>query len=366
MLWKGKIPKNVMDYCCSDLDTDKILLPYLKKATLYHAEQLKKNGWFNQEELKTLKKMISQIKEDKIRGEDGHTYILTNLKKQSPHIYNKVRAWFSRNEQIVLAEAFYSKENLKTIIKLLKALVQAMKIKSTQFKKKSWIAMTHFHVAGSYDAEFWLEAYIQSIEHLLTLGTWIKKDLLKKLPWGTGPGTICLANDAPAYPSLLRSQLHTMMLFYLAEISLIIARFSWDLIFFSTDWAPYIKLPFAFGSSSMPHKRNPDLLELFRAEHMLISSQVGGMLSLHALPLGYHRDTQKGKEVLIKETEQMKKKLGLLIWVVEHIELTDMVEKDKQKFAAEIISFHRLSAKALNGKSVETVYEEYYRKIRRK
>lgn len=78
-----------------------------------------------------------------------------------------------------------------------------------------------------------------------------------------------------------------------------LGRLAADLIWFSTDELGYLKLSekVTTGSSIMPQKRNPDLLELVRAS-------VGRLKALHAevgaimggLSSGYHRDLQLTKE----------------------------------------------------------------------
>ncbi|MGZ5003175.1 MAG: lyase family protein, partial [Chthoniobacterales bacterium] len=84
----------------------------------------------------------------------------------------------------------------------------------------------------------------------------------------------------------------------------------WDLLLWSTDEFGFVRLPDAFttGSSLMPQKRNPDVLELARGRcrelrglAALLSQLAGG------LPSSYHRDHQLLKapflEILTKAQE---------------------------------------------------------------
>jgi argininosuccinate lyase len=80
-------------------------------------------------------------------------------------------------------------------------------------------------------------------------------------------------------------------------------RFASDLILFNTSEYGFVDLPDAFctGSSIMPQKKNPDVLELIRANYHRLIAEMQVLLTLPAnLPSGYHRDLQLTKEAVMR------------------------------------------------------------------
>ncbi|HID15256.1 MAG TPA: argininosuccinate lyase, partial [Candidatus Atribacteria bacterium] len=85
------------------------------------------------------------------------------------------------------------------------------------------------------------------------------------------------------------------------QIMIDLSRYATDLIYFTMPQFGYFSLPFEMlsGSSIMPQKQNPDMLELLRAKTSQISSfkvAISGILA--KLPTGYSRDLQLTKGYL--------------------------------------------------------------------
>ena len=93
---------------------------------------------------------------------------------------------------------------------------------------------------------------------------------------------------------------------YLFASSLLLthlSRLAEDLIFFTSDEAAYAELPdaMATGSSRMPQKKNPDVLELTRGYAARSLGELTGFLALlKGLPLAYNKDLQLDKEPLFR------------------------------------------------------------------
>jgi argininosuccinate lyase len=82
-----------------------------------------------------------------------------------------------------------------------------------------------------------------------------------------------------------------------------LSRLSEDVIFFSADELGFVRLPdrLASGSSRMPHKKNPDLLELVRGHAARAAGDVAGFLALlKGLPLAYDKDLQLDKDPVFR------------------------------------------------------------------
>jgi argininosuccinate lyase len=89
--------------------------------------------------------------------------------------------------------------------------------------------------------------------------------------------------------------------FDLSLIALHLAGWAEEWILWSTTEFNFLDLPDAFctGSSIMPHKKNPDVLELIRGKSArVVASLQQLMLLVKGLPLAYNRDLQEDKESL--------------------------------------------------------------------
>src|SRR5439155_3003896 len=89
--------------------------------------------------------------------------------------------------------------------------------------------------------------------------------------------------------------------FNLSLIALHLAGWAEEWILWSTTEFSFLDLPDAFctGSSIMPHKKNPDILELIRGKAARVIADLQRLLVLvKGLPLAYNRDLQEDKEAL--------------------------------------------------------------------
>ena len=76
---------------------------------------------------------------------------------------------------------------------------------------------------------------------------------------------------------------------------------AWDLSLFTTSEFDFVRLPaeYSTGSSIMPNKRNPDVIELLRASYASVAAARTEIEQLLSLPSGYQRDLQFCKGSLV-------------------------------------------------------------------
>src|SRR6202035_4281021 len=89
--------------------------------------------------------------------------------------------------------------------------------------------------------------------------------------------------------------------FALSLIAVHLGGWAEEWILWSTTEFNFLNLPDAFctGSSIMPHKKNPDVLELIRGKTARVTSALQQLLMLvKGLPLAYNRDLQEDKHAL--------------------------------------------------------------------
>jgi argininosuccinate lyase len=122
-----------------------------------------------------------------------------------------------------------------------------------------------------------------------------------------------------------------------------LSRMAEDLIFFQTDECRFVELPDALstGSSRMPQKKNPDVLELVRGHAGRSIGELAGFLALtKGIPLAYDKDLQLDKEPLFRTRETLSLALAALSPLVGGLKL----DRDRMREAA---SDERLLATAL-------------------
>jgi argininosuccinate lyase len=112
-----------------------------------------------------------------------------------------------------------------------------------------------------------------------------------------------------------------------------LSRMAEDLILFSSEDVGFVALPdrLATGSSRMPHKKNPDLLELLRAHAARAAGDVAGFLAvLKGLPLAYNKDLQLDKEPVFRLRTTLASALPAAEELVGGLEL----DREKMRTAA--------------------------------
>jgi len=125
-----------------------------------------------------------------------------------------------------------------------------------------------------------------------------------------------------AQPS--RGKAEAALLFACAEVAQDLGRWAWDLCLFVTAEFGFFALPTAFttGSSIMPQKRNPDVLELTRAKAAVVRSQLHEVLAIAGpLPSGYHRDLQLLKRPLFHGVDTTSAMLAVAAHVMPGLEV---------------------------------------------
>jgi argininosuccinate lyase len=114
---------------------------------------------------------------------------------------------------------------------------------------------------------------------------------------------------------------------YLFASSLLLvhlSRLGEDLIFYSSDELRFVELPdaLATGSSRMPHKKNPDVLELARGHAARATGDLAGLLALvKGLPLAYDKDLQLDKEPVFRMAATTRLLLPALTALIDGLKL---------------------------------------------
>ena len=124
--------------------------------------------------------------------------------------------------------------------------------------------------------------------------------------------------------SMARGECEAALLSALAQLMAVLSRLAEDLILFSMPEFAYFRLPreYCTGSSIMPQKFNPDVLELVRSKAaQVLGLQTASLSLLHAMPGGYNRDLQDCKWLYMKGLDIARTTLRIIAKVVDGVKV---------------------------------------------
>jgi argininosuccinate lyase len=163
-----------------------------------------------------------------------------------------------------------------------------------------------------------------------------------------------------------RGKLEAAALFWCAQLGHDVSRFASDVILWTSEEYGWLGLPVALatGSSIMPHKRNPDLLELARARAAALEGDLAAVLALRArLTSGYHRDFQLLKEPLIRGLGRALELFGIAGLVVPR--LTVSPERARQALQGDLLATDEVLRRVEAGTPFRRAYREVAAALRR-
>ena len=136
----------------------------------------------------------------------------------------------------------------------------------------------------------------------------------------------------PLWSQTSRGLLEIVALSAVFHASALVRRLAWDLSLFTTAEFGFVKLPdeLTTGSSIMPNKRNPDVVELMRGSASIVQGALTELMSLVSLPSGYHRDLQLMKAPLMRALSEADATLSLVPKLVSELRF------DEKKMAAAV------------------------------
>lgn len=135
-------------------------------------------------------------------------------------------------------------------------------------------------------------------------------------------------------------------------------RLAWDLSLFQMAELGFVRLldRFTTGSSIMPNKRNPDVVEILRGSFAEVAAAHAELLHVVALPSGYHRDLQLIKRPLLRGVEGALASLRLVPALLEELVFDEA--RAKRALDAGMLATDRAVEKALSGMTFRDAYRE--------
>lgn len=245
------------------------------------------------------------------RFEDGHSAIEARLTERLGETGRKVHTGRSRNDQILVATRLWLKEKLIALESHCKASAQVCLDRATN-ESLPMPGYTHLQRAVVSSTSMWFvgfaEGFIDDAQRARDTLGWIDAN-----PLGSAAGYgVNLQLDrahttrvlgfsrmqiAATYAQLSRGKFEMAVLEAIGSALLDMRRLAWDLSLFTTGEFGFVTLPaeYTTGSSIMPNKRNPDVVELLRASYASVAAARTEIEQLLSLPSGYQRDLQFSK-----------------------------------------------------------------------
>jgi argininosuccinate lyase len=313
----------------ADPDLDLRLLPFDCVASAAHAQMLARIGILSEQDAGALTAALAELYASAMRRElvieraleDGHTLLEHKLSQRLPHAGALIHTGRSRNDQVAVAQGLYLRSQALQVMAQLRDLSTALIAQARQYAGLAWPGYSHLQRAMPSSAGQWLASMAEALLEELRAGFAVLSRL-DHCPLGAGAG---FGVPLPTERGFLARRLgytrihispidalsgrvrHAQVaLDWYASIAAGLERWAYDLSLYTTAEFGFVQLAEAHttGSSIMPQKRNPDVVELLRAN----ARKLRGLAGTHAvmasgLPSGYHRDWQLCKAQVIEASE---------------------------------------------------------------
>lgn len=308
-----------------DVTLDQELFLFDVRATQAHVNGLARIGVLSDNDAQQLVQWLNDLAEEFRRGdfvldsrfEDGHSAIEHYLSERSESLGGKVHTGRSRNDQVQVAVRLYLKDALARMSDQIAGIAETCLDRASQDQDVAMPGYTHLQTAVPSSVGMWMagfaEAFVDDLEFANAVA-----GLLDCSPLGTAAGygvNLPLDRDGvseelgfartqinPVNVQNSRGKFEAMALQAAGHALRDVQRLAWDLSLFTTAEFGFVTLPekFTTGSSIMPNKKNPDVVELLRARVAVVDAAVHEIQSTLSLPSGYHRDLQFTKAPLIR------------------------------------------------------------------
>jgi argininosuccinate lyase len=337
------VDQTIMDFMAGeDIILDRQLVAYDVLASQAHVKGLHAINILNEQQCNQLLNQLQQLQSaiaDKSwqldeKYEDCHSAIEAYLIENLGELGKKVHTGRSRNDQILVATRLYLKDSLQKALQYVRTSVQVCIEQASATESIAMPGYTHMQRAVPSSCGMWFAGFAEAmLDNIMSLKAAL--ELIDANPLGTAAGygvNLPLKRDLttkelgfartqinPIYTQNSRGKYELAVLSALSQCLLDIRRYCWDLSLFTTQEFDFVSLPdqMTTGSSIMPNKRNPDLVELMRAAYATVQSATVELQTLLSLPSGYQRDLQFTKGPMLRAINKALQTLMLFPQLVQ-------------------------------------------------
>jgi len=345
--WAGRFQEKterVVEDFTSSVSFDKRLWENDIQGSLAHVKMLKKQKIIPSKDAQAILNALKKIKQEMQKGqfkfrddlEDVHMNIEHALIEKIGVAGGKLHTARSRNDQVALDLRLFLRDEIKNIQRLIKKFQATLVSIAEKHIDIIMPGYTHLQKAQPVLLSHHILAYFEMLERDRERF----EDCLKRvnvMPLGSAAlaGTSLPINrDYMArllnFPSISQNSIDAVsdrdfVIEFIAAASILmihLSRLAEEMILWSTEEFNFVELPDAYttGSSIMPQKKNPDVLELVRGKSgRVIGHLIAMLVVLKGLPLAYNRDLQEDKEPIFDTVDTLKACMSVLIKMLPEV-----------------------------------------------
>ncbi|MDR1019219.1 MAG: argininosuccinate lyase [Synergistaceae bacterium] len=339
-MWKGRFSQDMNEAVgrfTQSLDLDWRTVQEDIRGSAAHVRMLAAVGLLPHDEALVIEKELARIARDAASGEfrpkaeleDVHMNVESLLTERTGDTGAKLHTGRSRNDQSGTTVRLALRREILAIWDMARALLETLLEKALEHADTIVPGYTHLQQAQPVSmGHFWMahfQAFLRDARKLM-----LAYDAADECPLGCGAlagSTLPLNREFTAHDlgfskmcensmDAVASRDHVIAFHYFAALFGVHAsRLSEDLIIYFTSEFGWVKLPDSFctGSSMMPQKKNPDVLELLRGKSgQLIGGLVDALTMMKGTPLTFNRDFQEDKRSLWRSCDAIKGMLEVM------------------------------------------------------
>ncbi|HXN87063.1 MAG TPA: argininosuccinate lyase [Candidatus Binataceae bacterium] len=335
----------------ASLPFDRRLFRHDIRGSIAHANMLAKVKLISAAEVAQIRKGLASIEREieagkfkfNISDEDIHIAIERRLIEIAGPAGRKLHTARSRNDQVALDFRLFLKEEIPAVLDRIKQLREALLAAASDHADSVMPGYTHMQRAQPVSLAHHILAYVEMLDRdRERFEQALERTDVMPLGAGALAGTTLpidrnmIAREL-GFKSVSANSMDAVsdrdfavdFLSAAALLAVHLSRMSEEIILWTTAEFGFAVLPdeFSTGSSMMPQKKNPDLLELIRGKSGRVIGDLVAMLTiLKGLPLAYNSDLQEDKERVFDALDTIKPALEVAakLWPLIRFDLEAM------------------------------------------
>ncbi len=333
------------------------LYEYDIAGSLAHGQMLCEQGLLSEDELAAIRKGLEDIRQEIAAGkftfdkqyEDIHMVVEAALTAKIGEPAKKLHTGRSRNDQVALDMRLWMRDEIDKLEVEIKGVQGALVGLAEKDGEIVMPGYTHLQRAQPVLAGIYVLAFVEMLERdrerLVDLGRRVNQS-----PLGAGAlsGSSLPLNrrrvaDLLKFEGITRNCIDSVSdRDFCAEFAFVCSMAGMHLSRLAEDWIIYTTQEFGFirtddayctGSSMMPQKRNPDMLELIRGKSGGFYGNLMSLLTmLKGQPLSYNRDMQEDKKYIFASADSLAACLRMAGAIVSHTRfVSENIGRDIEK-----------------------------------
>jgi len=371
----------------NDRELDMKMARFDVLGSIAHITMLESIGLLTSDELKLLTGELNNLLEIIDGGkfriepdvEDIHSQVELYLTGKLGEVGKKIHSGRSRNDQVLVDIKLYLKDEILEFKDEVRDLFKLLQSLSDKYKDVLMPGYTHFQVAMPSSFGLWFGAYAETLvdDVYSFIAAW---NVVNQNPLGSAAGygssfpldremtTKLLEFKTMNYNSisaqLSRGKSERAVANAISSLASTLNKLAADCTLFMNSNYGFISFPdeLTTGSSIMPHKKNPDVWELIRANCNRIQS-IPNEISLLTtnLPHGYHRDFQILKDILYPALDKMHMCVKMTMLMLSSIRVNkDVIDDPKYNYLFTVEQVNKL---VLNGVPFREAYKRVGKEV---